>query len=248
MVQEFVAFAIALGFAGIHLFGARLRPAHAPPRSAWLSAAGGVAVAYVFVHLLPELAEHQRTFEEKFSSRAGLLARLESHTYLIALAGLSVFYGLDHFARTSAKKRKNGEPNRPSRGVFWVHLGAFAVYNVVIGYLLINREEGGLRSLLIFGFAMALHFIVNDQALRETHGAAYQHRGRWVLAAAPVSGVLIAWLTEIPDLALAALFAFLGGGIVLNVLKEELPEDRENRFWAFALGAGGYAVLLLATQ
>ncbi len=41
------------------------------------------------------------------------------------------------------------------------------------------------------------------------------------------------------------LLALLGGGIILNVLKEELPEQRESRFWAFALGGLGYAALLL---
>jgi hypothetical protein len=46
--------------------------------------------------------------------------------------------------------------------------------------------------------------------------------------------------------AIALLFAFLAGGVILNVLKEELPEERQSRFWAFALGAGIYTVLLLA--
>ena len=41
------------------------------------------------------------------------------------------------------------------------------------------------------------------------------------------------------------LFAFLAGGIVLNVLKEELPRERKSRFWAFALGTVAYAALLL---
>lgn len=31
----------------------------------------------------------------------------------------------------------------------------------------------------------------------------------------------------------------------MNVLKEELPEERQSRFWAFALGAAAYAALLL---
>lgn len=35
-------------------------------------------------------------------------------------------------------------------------------------------------------------------------------------------------------------------GVLLNVLKEELPEQRESRYWVFALGAIGYALLLLA--
>jgi hypothetical protein len=42
------------------------------------------------------------------------------------------------------------------------------------------------------------------------------------------------------------LLAFVAGGIVLNVLKEELPRERESRFWAFAFGAAFYSVLLLA--
>ena len=31
----------------------------------------------------------------------------------------------------------------------------------------------------------------------------------------------------------------------MNVLKEELPEERQSRFWAFAVGAASYAALLL---
>ncbi|WP_180381094.1 MULTISPECIES: hypothetical protein [Fischerella] len=45
---------------------------------------------------------------------------------------------------------------------------------------------------------------------------------------------------------IALLFTFLAGGVILNILKEELPEERKSRFWAFALGAGIYTVLLLA--
>ena len=52
-------------------------------------------------------------------------------------------------------------------------------------------------------------------------------------------------MTEIPEVAIAVLVAFLAGGVVLNVLKKELPEERESRFWAFALGATLYAALLL---
>lgn len=51
---------------------------------------------------------------------------------------------------------------------------------------------------------------------------------------------------EIPEPAIAVLIAFLSGGIVLNVLKEELPRERESRFWALALGAAIYTAILLA--
>ena len=133
-----------------------------------------------------------------------------------------------------------------SSGVFWIHIASFAAYNALIGYLLVHREESGIKSLLFFSFAMALHFLVNDKGLRENHKQIYDRIGRWLLVAAIVVGWVIGIGTVIHQAAIAVLFAFLAGGIVLNVLKEELPEERESRFWAFALGAIGYAILLLA--
>ncbi len=95
---------------------------------------------------------------------------------------------------------------------------------------------------------MALHFVVNDQGLREHHGRDYDREGRWILAASPLLGWALGLVASVPALAVASLFAFLAGGVVLNVLKEELPEERESRFWAFALGSGLYAGILLLTR
>jgi hypothetical protein len=50
---------------------------------------------------------------------------------------------------------------------------------------------------------------------------------------------------EISDLAISAWIALLAGGVILNVLKEELPAERESRFSAFVLGVAGYALVLL---
>jgi hypothetical protein len=52
-------------------------------------------------------------------------------------------------------------------------------------------------------------------------------------------------VTRIDEAALGVLFAFLSGGVMLNVLKEELPEERESRFWAFVVGVTAYTTLLL---
>ncbi len=40
------------------------------------------------------------------------------------------------------------------------------------------------------------------------------------------------------------IIAFIGGGVVLNVFKEELPGERRARFLPFAAGAAAYAALL----
>jgi hypothetical protein len=245
MTELFLSAAVALAFALTHAFGAQLRLLHRAPRSIWLSLAGGVSVAYVFVHLLPELAEHQEHVGHG-AGEGGLLATIESEVWLMALLGLVIFYGLERLARRGAEcEREAGRPEHPPRGVFWVHLASFAVYNFVVGYLLHHREDG-VAELGFYAFAMALHFLVNDHSLRDQHGHAYHREGRWLLAAAPIAGWALALVATVPSLAITALFAILAGGIVLNVLKEELPEDRDSRFWAFALGGAGYAALLIA--
>lgn len=240
-----VSLLAALGLMLVHLFSGKLRFLEGTPRSVWLSVFGGVSVAYVFVHLLPELAEGQEALAAALGQ--SFLALLESHVYLLSLVGLAVFYGLERAASSSRRrKRKEAGEDRASDGVFWLHVSSFAVYNAVIGYLLIRRGEGGLEDLFLFFLAMALHFVVNDRGLREQHKSAYHRAGRWVASAAILLGWALGLFAEVPEAAIAAITAFLAGGIILNVLKEELPEERESRFWAFVLGAALYATVLLA--
>jgi uncharacterized membrane protein YfcA len=99
---------------------------------------------------------------------------------------------------------------------------------------------------MLFAIAMGLHFVVNDYGLRQDHKHVYHNTGRWILAAAIVLGACIGLGTHIPEPFISVLFAFLAGGVILNVLKEELPEERQSRFWAFAVGSVIYAGLLLA--
>jgi len=260
----------AILLAVVHVLTPALRFLEGTPRSVWLSIAGGVSVAYVFVHLLPELAAGQEDISSAIRGMAnsfGSVRFAERHVYLIALTGLAAFYGLDKLAKhsrgqvvegdassdsgssvdTAVSGRESGTPPNASTtaGVFWIHMGSFGVYNMLVGYLLLHRETPGLVILIFFAVAMALHFLVTDFGLVEDHKARYRRTGRWVLSAAVFAGFAIGAATEIPRAALAVLVAFLAGGVILNVLKEEVPNERRSRFWAFALGMSGYAVLLL---
>ena len=154
----------------------------------------------------------------------------------MALGGLLVFYGLELVARR--------QPHASTR-TGWLHLGSFSVYNAIVGYLLHDRAQASFTTLGLFAFAMAVHFLVNDHGLREHLGERYQQRGRWLVAGSVVVGWLVGAAAEVSEAALGLLIAFLAGGVVMNVLKEELPEDRESRWVPLALGAAGYAALLL---
>lgn len=243
-----LSLAVVVLFAAIHLFAGRLRFIRMVPRSRWLSAAGGVSVAYVFVHLLPE-AEH---FSERVESVAAL-DLIGRPIYVLALLGVVTFYGLERWVIRNRPDggdgrrdgRNEGEESTP-KGVFWLHIGSFGLYNILICYLLVREAEYKWSELILYAVALGFHFVVNDFGLREHHRDLYQAYGRWILAVAALGGWLAGWLVPLHPAIAASLFGFLCGAIVLNVLKEELPAERESRFWAFAVGAAAFTTLLLS--
>ena len=253
----------------VHVFADRLKFLDGTPRSRWLSAAGGISLAYVFLHLLPELAEGQALLAEEGLS----LAFVEFEVYGLALVGLLAFYGVermvqqgDGMGREEIADDADADTRRGERSdthpAFWLHLTTFAVYNLIIGYLLLHRGGGhggehgeaataGMgasggegAALLTFAVAMALHFLVTDYGLREDFRRGWMRIGRWILSAAMIAGWTLGALVTLPELWVLCLIAFLGGGVILNVLKEELPEERQSRFGALVAGAGAYAALL----
>lgn len=87
-----------------------------------------------------------------------------------------------------------------------------------------------------------------DFGTRTHHPEIYDARGRWVLAGATLVGWLLGVLVGLPQIAIGGLFAFVAGGIVLLVLKEELPEERKSYFLPFLGGVVLYAALVLGEQ
>jgi hypothetical protein len=220
----------ALLLALTHLVAGRLHGGR-PARPSWLSAASGLSVAYVFIDLLPELAEAQTGWLEARPRR--LLFWFESQVYLAALIGTLLALGL-HRATGGA---------HGSRQRFWLQIGSFALYNVLIGASTVRLV--GVLPMLLAVLALGGHFLVNDYSLSAQHGRTYDRVGRWILAVAVVVGWLLATLVRWPVVVNSALLGLLSGGIVLNILKEELHTGRELRFSAFAIGALAYAALLI---
>ena len=74
----------------------------------------------------------------------------------------------------------------------------------------------------------------------------YDLIGRWLLAGAIIFGWVLGETFHLDEAAIAAIWALVAGGIILNVLKEELPEEQESHFGMFFAGAGLYSLVLLA--
>jgi hypothetical protein len=241
-----VTAAMVAGFVAIHLLIKRLRFIDVKPRSKWLSFSGGVAVSYIFLHALPDLAAHSTDLAERMGSEPVVA---ESIIYAVALAGLAVFYGVERQVKLSrARSREMGTGDMPEASVLSLHVASYAVFNLLIGYLLLHREEGGAWALVLYFVAISLHFVTADFGMRKDHKSGYDRWGRWVISAAVLAGWALGLAVTLSSVVIAGLFAFIAGGIILNVLKEELPEERQSYFLPFLGGVLAYAALVLVER
>lgn len=227
--------AVVLSFIGVltlsilHLLAGRLHHG-APVRPSWLAAASGMSAAYVFVHLLPELADAQAEWLRARPTRHAL-EWFETQVYLATLLGVILALGLERRARRRGRR-------------FWLHTLSFAIYNALIGGFALRLR--GVVPLLLAVVAFGAHFLVNDYNLDLQFGRMYQRFGRWIVAGALLLGWLLAVRWPPPALAIDAVLGLVSGGIILNVIKEELPTGLEAPLTPWIAGALGYAALILA--
>ena len=149
-------------FAFVHLIAERARKSF----SGWfLSAGGGIALAYVFIDLLPKLC-----LNDQVVSHAGIFPYVERHVFIMALLGFLLFFSIDRI------HTRMGE-----RETFWISIASYSLFNFLVGYAVVDQENPEVQPLGLFTFAMALHYFVNDSTLCEEHGDQYSKEGKWWL-------------------------------------------------------------------
>lgn len=235
-MRALATFAAAVALTSVQLLPRLIGSVSDDRRRTLHSLAGGVAVAFVFLHLIPEILELREPVADRVTVDLPLV---EHDVFLLALVGLVAFYGIEVLARRSHEGARGGATLEDQVGI-----GFFAVYYGAVGYLLwVESDEGG-ASLVAFTVAMALHFLVVDYGLRDTHEAAYAGVGRWLLAAAVLVGWFVGWVGGVPEWALGVVLSVFAGAVVLVALKEELPTERAGRYGAFVAGVAAYAAVL----
>ncbi|SDO20187.1 hypothetical protein [Geodermatophilus sp. DSM 45219] len=254
------ALVAAVLLAALHLAAPHVRRLPFVPERATASFAGGLAVAYVFLHLLPEIAEGNEAVGEVLAEQLEPTPLTDLGIFLVALAGFAAFYGLQRLAdrRAPAPSRTavpvggggageaaaaGSEPEPP--GVYWLHLGSFMVYNGLITYTMALRLRTGIAFAVLFTIAMGLHFVLTDRSLEEHYPRRFARSGRLLLAGALLAGWLLdVFFAPTSTVVVALLTALLGGSILLNVFKEELPATGRSSYRWFLAGLVLYAGLL----
>lgn len=207
---------------------------------AFVSFAGGVAVAYVFLHMLPELVEYNEPIGRFLVTHRWLTPFTELLIYIVALLGFLVYYGLDLLA---ARYRDEAHDDV---FLYGLHLGMFCLYNFLITYTMALRASVSLTATLLFTFAMALHFVLTDRKFCRFYPLKFNHAGRFILMLALVVGWLFSAIFDPVNVFVAAfMLAFLSGSVLLNVFREELPAAGLSNYYGFCVGVLLITALLL---
>jgi hypothetical protein len=230
----------ALLFALAFLFGGRVHPLQSVirDRRTITSFGAGIAVAYVFVQVIPELHEARQAFAKAASAPLPYEGMV---VFFFSLVGFLVFYGLEHLRR---KVRAAGHAEGADH-LFRLHLAGFAAYVWLVSYQLVEYLHETQSSVALYAVAMSFHFVGVDHLLREEHGARYDRIGRHVLAAMCAAGWAAGLLVSVPAGLLALSVAFVSGAIIMNSCLMELPAEKDGRFVPFLAGGLLYGLVLL---
>jgi hypothetical protein len=219
-------------FALVHLFADKVRRWDLTGQKQFLSVGSGVAIAYVFLDLLPKLSKNDAVIRNYLRE---IFPYFERHVYLVALFGFLLFFIVD---------RSQKFLNRQST-YFYLSLSSYALFNFLVGYAVVDKRNPEIQPLLLFTFAIALHYFMNDHSLTEAHGKKYQDLGRWILIACLYLGWLAGFWLQLAPSAVAIVSAFIGGGVIMNVTRHELPNETSYSLITFLIATAVYAMILL---
>lgn len=228
-----------------HLYVSRLRFLHR--QEGWLSFTGGAASAYVFVYILPKLGYQQLILAGAVPAE-GWLGYLQHHAYLVAFAGFLSYFGVTRIA-----ERVQVDPNQPvplsvDEPLEALHVGAMALYALLVGYLLADYQGDGWAPIALATTALTLHFIGASHVILKRYGPHYDRWIRWLMVAATIAGAGIGALTTLRPTIVALWFAFLAGAIIVIVLEQEIPHGEHSHFGWFFSGAAFFSALALTAE
>ena len=241
-----------------HILCGRLPLIHSVRHSNWLSFSGGVAMAYVFESLLPKLGEWQGLIMKPGQAKAvapklcedlgmveycgGIAKFINYEIFLLALMGVLSFLWVDWVVQS--RKGKTGERKAPA-DLFRLHIGIFAAYNLLIGYITAHNILPGRFVQVLLVIALALHFLGVNHTLWIHYRERFDRVGRWIFAASLLCGWVLGVMTDFAETIYIGMYSFLAGAIIVSVFNDELPNRNEGQFWPFLSGVLIYSYFMM---
>ena len=191
-----------------------------------ISFAAGVAVAYILLHLFPQIA--------------GLSIVRGDVLFLLVLAGFTVTHVLGRYMHISHHKSPHMKAHSG------VHLAYFFLYNFLIGILLTRIGSQGLSQGLLF-FVPFMLYIAVETLPKEFHLKSTM--AKILYAAAPLWGAIAStFFPQIPTftaLHFPELISIVTGTLLYIVIRQSVPSNRESKPLYFVIGAALYSLVIL---
>jgi len=218
--------AMSGALASVHLWFPWFDARYAQGTSFWMGLISGIAAGYVILYLLPKIA--RVTAKLSGLDAESELNFLDFQMYFLMLAGMSAYLVMLHL--DTSQKRWS-----VLAGAF--DYGVHGAYSLLLGYVFVEMasEKGEINALI--GAIFALHLLGMNHVLRTVRSTGFDSAARWVYFLLLIAGAGLGLTTELPDLFVHSMMAFLAGIILVFVISEELPLKYPGRVPWFLLGA-----------
>ncbi len=240
----------ATAFALVNLFAYKLHHATENYRAKTLSFFGGIAAAYVFLDLLPNLLQAGE-YLKQITGGSQLVAFYEDAIFLLVFVGFLIFFVLEHLAKQSrgriqASTKQQFREVQGTKSLFVIHFAIFAFLNSILSFVLIFEFQAGFVGGLLYTFAVSLHLFIANDSMVEHYKRLQLKGGRYVAAVIPFIGWAISLLYPERLSEAYVLLALISGVILYDSVKNEVPSALKKQSLAlFLAGAGIYTLLLL---
>ena len=211
------------------------------------SLSSGLAVAYVFMLLIPELT----LINDKLSGKS-------LNAMALALAGLLLFNGIQHFClhRATAAHESMGDwkfvgvRRSEKRSNFMINISVFVVYAALILLTLpfqFSHLGGYGMSRILYVITFVLHLGFDALAVSEEDPERFFRLAIRFVAPVLVAAAVIASTALLSNLILLAAFSLLTGIVMYQVFRIEVKGAGETSFVWFVCGALLFVVLHMLT-
>ena len=222
------------------------KPKHLRFGEAVRSISGGLASGYVILLLIPEIKIFNEAIRDSFLD-----------AYVLALLGLVIFKGLQHYCLRLVTKRSSAQQEWGfiqakvmARSLeFKVSCGVFCVY---AGLVLLTlpfqfSHLAGPVAKALYVITFSLHLGFEMLGLFEQSEREFSSLVPWATGVSLTLALVLAAANVLPPWLVISGMSFLAGIILLQVFRTELPVASESSFFWFSFGTAVFVLLHVYT-
>jgi len=226
---------MVLPIASVHVWFPAFAQRFSRSEPRWIGVISGVALGYVVLYMLPKLSAITGSVI-RANPEAHYL--LQQRAFVTLLLGIVLYVFIDRLNQSAVSRAR-----ATSR---YLEYGIHGIYSLLVGFVAVEMPSRSLVAHALAASILMLHVLGMSDLLRHHHPRGYGWI-RWLLMLLVLIGGLLGLVTEVPRYVVNFAVAFTGGVIIVNVLEQELPVGRKEKFGWFLVGVAAFITIVGAT-